>query len=71
MSEMGQSLPKWALRATSAYPSTAAVWRTFRHFGFVPITEVAGYATLYDANSASNTFASFRSSVSKPSVNHP
>ena len=25
MSELGQSLPKWALHATSAYPPTAAV----------------------------------------------
>jgi hypothetical protein len=36
MSELGQSLPKWALDATSAYPPTAAVQQTFPHFGFVP-----------------------------------
>src|ERR1700694_2444844 len=39
MSGLGQSLPKWALRATSAYPPTAAVQRTFRHFGFVPVRD--------------------------------
>src|ERR1700693_5568843 len=47
MSELGQSLPKCALRATSAYPPTAAVSRTLRHFGFVPTT---------DSRSAANNF---------------
>ena len=40
MSQMGQSLPKWALHATSAYPPTAAVQRTFRHFGYVPNSDI-------------------------------
>ena len=35
-----------------------------------PTTEVPGHAAVY-ANSSSNAFASFRSSVSKPSVNQP
>jgi hypothetical protein len=36
-----------------------------------PQTHGARYRELYDANSASNAFASFRSRVSKPSVNQP
>src|ERR1019366_986012 len=41
MSHWGQSQPKWAVRATSAFPSIATRQQTSRIGSFVPTTEVA------------------------------
>ncbi len=44
MSQMGQSLPKWVVRATSAYPPRATEERTWRHVSKVPQAEVKRHA---------------------------
>src|ERR1039457_3003140 len=41
MSVLGQSLPKWVIRATSAFLPIATKQRTSEHVRFVPIPEVA------------------------------
>jgi hypothetical protein len=41
MSLMGQSLPKWAIRATSAFPPIATNLRTWLVVGFVPKPDIA------------------------------
>jgi hypothetical protein len=43
-SAMGQSLPKWAIRATSAFPPIATIERTSRHVSNVPKAEVKRHA---------------------------
>jgi hypothetical protein len=56
----------------SAFLLIATKWRTSLKVRVVPISEVARWgATAQEANSSSNAFASFRSRVSNPSVNHP
>jgi hypothetical protein len=42
MSEMGQSLPKWAIRATSAFPPIATIERTSRRVSNVQKRKLAG-----------------------------
>jgi hypothetical protein len=41
MSEMGQSLPKWAIRATSAFPPIATIERTSRHVSNLPNSDIS------------------------------
>jgi hypothetical protein len=50
MSVWGQSLPKWAIRATSAFPPIATIERTSHHVRFVPKAEVgsASYGRTMD-----------------------
>ena len=41
MSLLGQSLPKWAVQAMSAFPPIATIERTCQEVRFVPQTDIA------------------------------
>src|SRR5712692_11442728 len=46
MSVQGQSLPKWVIRDTSAYPPIATAERTLRDVSSVPLTEVVHFHSI-------------------------
>jgi hypothetical protein len=44
MSQMGQSLPKWAVSVTSAFPPIATELRTLLEVRFVPTSDINAYS---------------------------
>jgi hypothetical protein len=66
MTEMGQKRRFDPLPATSGLPRTTDIIRSARLVRFVPQPDIGVHQ---GANCSSNALASFRSSVSNPSVN--
>jgi hypothetical protein len=67
MSPMGHSLHFGSVSMSGLLPTTTE-WRTFENGRNVPIAEVV---KTHEASPSSKAFASFKSGVLKPSVNHP